>query len=293
MLPAPDDGDKTILRPAFGLPASRTSSAVDSRQIGALAAINPIVAAANPLLMTISLIRSGDAPADVDALRTQLVDWIKEFDAACGRAGIPEDQQHLARYALCTVLDEMIQVEARQRTAWSHVANWAQHSLLLHCFGGNWGGKEFFLILDKLVQAPARYMWLLQLFYICLSLGFMGQFRMSEQQAAGQQQIADLRERLYQQVIRPAAPEPDRALSIRWRGLAVAARQFQGFTALWLTAGGALLFCVLLFMAYALKLDSIEDELHLGRLELAKTTPKAAPAAAGAPAASEIGRAHV
>ena len=44
-------------------------------------------------------------------------------------ARLPDDQRHIARYALCTVIDEAIQM-----TPWGGTANWAQQSLLIHFF---------------------------------------------------------------------------------------------------------------------------------------------------------------
>ncbi|MBT9489220.1 MAG: DotU family type IV/VI secretion system protein [Rubrivivax sp.] len=264
-----DDPDKTNLhRPQLGALGAQEVAVIDSREVGALAAVNPLVAAANPLLMTVASLRPGAAPGNVDALRARLVEMVKEFDAACVRAGISDEHQHLARYALCTVVDETI-----QRTAWSHAANWAQRSLMVHFFKEALGGEKFFPILDKLVQSPAKHIWLLQLFYVCLSLGFMGRYLTRD--AIGRQEITDLRDRLYQQVIRPTLPEADRTLSVRWQGLSVASRQFKGFTAVWLAVGVTLLLCLMFYSAYLMRLAMLRDDTGLGALVI-----KPAPATA-------------
>lgn len=264
-----EDPDTTNLhRPQLGSLGATAISTIDSREIGALAAVNPLVAAANPLLMTVASLRPGASPGNVEALRTRLVEMVQEFDAACGRAGISDEHQHLARYALCTVVDETI-----QRTAWSHTANWAQRSLMIHFFKENLGGEKFFPILDKLVQTPDRHAWLLQLFYVCLSLGFMGRYLTRD--ALGRQEIADLRDRLYQQVIRKALTESDRDLSIRWRGLSVASRQFGGYSAVWLAIGVTLLVCLMFYAAYVLRLAALRDQAGLGALTL-RSTPTVA-----------------
>jgi type VI secretion system protein ImpK len=240
-------------------------SQLDARQIGALAAINPLVAAANPLLMTIASLRTRSAPSSVDALRARLLEMVREFDVACERNAIPTDHVHFARYALCTALDEAI-----QRTPWSHHANWAGKSLMVHFFKDIHGGERFFQILDKLVEAPSKYGWLLQLYYVCLSLGFMGQFELRG--AAGTHAVADLRERLYQ-IIRRGQPEAERTLSSRWRGLSIAARQFKGFAAMWAVLGSVSLLCIAVFAAYVLLLARGREDLALGRLELKPAPP--------------------
>lgn len=265
-LPA-DDADRTNLhRPVLAPLAGRSVAALDSRSIGQLAALNPLIAAANPLLMTVASLRPGSAPGNVEALRTRLLDMVKEFDGACVQAGVSEEHLHLARYALCTLIDETI-----QRTAWSHAANWAQRSLSIHFFKDNKGGEKFFVILDKLVQSPSKYAWLLQLFYVCLSLGFMGRYLMRD--ATGRQEITDLRDRLYQQVVRPTLPEAERTLSPHWQGLEIGARQFRGFTALWVTIGLSVLLCLAVYAAYLLRLAAWRDDVGIGALALSPVAP--------------------
>lgn len=267
------DADKTMLfRPAFanlgaGAPSIPPPSGapVDLSQIGALGAINPLVAAANPLLMTLPTLRTASAPGDVSRLRARLLDLVKDFDSACSSQAVPEEQRHLARYALCTVLDEAV-----QRTPWGGTSNWAQQSLLIHFFRENWGGEKFFQILDKMMQSPARFTPLLELFYVCLALGFMGRYLLTD--AAGRQAISELRERLHQQITQ-SRPQPERRLSQRWQGVSVEARRFKGFLAFWLAVGAALLFCLGLYAFYAFTLSGARQSLSLEQLSLKPTLP--------------------
>lgn len=259
-----ESGEQTVIRRASGATA-RNVSPVDARQIGALAAIHPLIAAANPLLMTLSSLRSGGAPASIDGLRTRLIEMVRELDAACEKASIPAEQRHLARYALCTAVDEAI-----QRVPWGNTANWARQSLMLHFFKDNNGGETFYVILDKLIAAPGKQAALLQLYYICLSLGFMGKFLL--QDAAGRHAVVDLREQLYQ-LIRQGHPETDLALSNNWRGLSVAARQFKGFAFMWLTLAGMLLLCVGAYATLLLLLADARDDLALRKLALKPAPP--------------------
>lgn len=273
----PSDADHTrVFRPglasAFGNSTARTETGggqIDAQQIRTLGAINPLVAAANPLLMALPSLRTASPPGDVGALRLRLLDLLKDFDAACTRQGVADEHRHLARYALCTVLDEAI-----QRTPWGGTANWAQQSLLIHGFKENWGGEKFFQILDKMMQSPDRYAALLDLFAICLALGFMGRYLLTD--AAGRQAVAELRERLHQQ-IRQGKPPVEPSLSARWEGVSVASRRFKGFTALGLAVGSMALLGLGLFvyLSYALA----DQRLHLGLDQLALKVPPLVPAA--------------
>ena len=269
----PFDADKTMLfRPAFSAagagkpPGPPPSGApLELRQIGALGAMNPLVAAANPLLMTLPTLRTASVPGDVAALRARLLEMVKDFDTACSTQGVPEDQRHLARYAICTVLDEAV-----QRTPWGGTANWAQQSLLIHFFKENWGGEKFFQILDKMMQTPARFTALLELFYVCLALGFMGRYLLTD--AAGRQAVTELRERLHQQ-IRQSRPQPDRTLSQRWQGVSVESRRFKGFMAFWVAVGAAVFLGLGLYAFYAFALGGARSDLSLEQLSLKPTPP--------------------
>lgn len=271
-MPGADDDSTRILRPNLAAASAAAAAPLDLRQLGSLAAVNTLIAAANPLLMTIPSLRAGGAPSNVDALRARLLDLFTEFEAACRRAAVPEEQETLARFALCTVLDEAI-----QRTAWGHAAQWPQRSLSIKLFGANHGGDAFFNALDRLVQAPSKYLQVLQLFYVCLALGFMGKYLVRD--ASGRAEVAEIRERLYQQYIRSSAAEADGALSPHWRGVAIGARKFQGFAALWIVGAALIIFCMLLYSAFALKLGDLRDEVGIAQLALkpavVRTLPKA------------------
>jgi type VI secretion system protein ImpK len=275
---AADDFDKTRvagrLASAAAARAPAPHSGLDPRQVGALAALNPILAAANPLLNLIPGLRTASAPADIALLRQRLIDEVREFDAACARAGVPDDQRQIARYALCTVLDEAIQA-----TPWGGTANWAQQSLLINFHGENWGGEKFFLVLNKLAETPARYADLLELFYVCLSLGFMGRFRMGD--ASGRQALAELREKVYQ-LIRQKRGEVDPLLAPGAEGLRVDARRFSGFGLVGAVAAALLLLGLAVYASALLSLSSAVAELQLDTLTVKPPPPTVA---AQAPAA--------
>ena len=215
------DHDATrVFRPRVVAPPLRTPG-LELGEIGALAAANHLIGAANPLLMVLQTLRAASPPGEVAELRGRLIDLLKHFDAACEKHQIAEFERQIAHYALCAVVDECIQL-----TPWGSRSNWAQQSLLIHFHGENWGGEKFFALLNRIAAAPFKYPSLMELFYVCLALGFMGRFHLEG--ASGRHAVAELRERLFQ-LLRQGRPEVDRTLSGHWRGLAVGARRFRGF----------------------------------------------------------------
>jgi type VI secretion system protein ImpK len=261
-----DDLDSTLLfRPAAAAmaAAAQPATSVDIRQIGAMGAINPLVSCANPVLMMVPSLRTASQPSDVGALRARLVEMVKDFDAAMLKQGVSDEQRNIARYALCTVVDETIQM-----TPWGASANWAQQSLLIHFFKENWGGEKFFQILDKMSESPSRFVELLELFYICLALGFMGRFHLSD--AAGRQAVVELRDRLYV-LVRRGRAESERALSGHWQGLAIETRRFKGFGLFGLAAAAAAFFGLCVFAFYTYTLNDGLAQLGLDQLAIKKT----------------------
>ncbi|MFN9450160.1 MAG: type VI secretion system protein TssL, long form [Rubrivivax sp.] len=267
-VPPADDGQTRIFK-RRAQPEASAALPVDAREIGALAAINPLVAAANPLLLTMSSLRFASAPSSAQTLREKLLAMVADFDAACERAAVSTEQRHLARYALCTAVDEAV-----QRTPWSGNIEWARQGLLVHHFREHNGGEKFFQILDRLMQTPDRHPWLLQLMYVCLALGFMGRYWLDG--AEGRAAVNELRERVYQ-LIRQGQREPERVLSTQWQGLHMAARQFKGFAAVWAVAGGVVLLCLLVFIGLRTWLGIERDALELSKLHLAPVKAQPAP----------------
>jgi len=284
-----DDPDSTMFfRPAAmaTAAAARPTAGFDVRQIGDLGAINALISAANPLLMMVPSLRTANRPSNLIDLRARLIAMFKDFDATTGRLGVPDEQRNIARYGLCTVIDEAIQM-----TPWGLSENWAQQSLLIHFFKENWGGEKFFQILDRMSEAPIRFVDLLELFYVCLALGFMGRFHLAD--AAGRQAASDLRDRLYL-IVRRGRPVTDNALSNHWTGLEVEARRFKGFGAFGSVAAIGALAGLATFASYSISLSGYFDQLNLQQLEIRRTAlSKAALAPATKPRLAQLLSAEV
>lgn len=79
-----------------------------------------------------------------------------------------------ARYVICAFIDEVIIYE----TSWGIVLNWGQESML-RSFAGDitTDGKKFFVILKDASDKAGANLDLLELMYVCLSLGFAGKYR--------------------------------------------------------------------------------------------------------------------
>jgi type VI secretion system protein ImpK len=166
---------------------------------------NKLVAAATNILAMIAELKRPQQDLDLTKLRQNLTLEIKSFDVKAKSAGIPETNLVLARYVLCAVSDEFV-----LDTPWGANSNWSEYSLLSVFHQDSAGGQKFFSILEKISQEPAINIEIIELMYICLTLGFVGKYRITER---GHDQLASLKESVYKQ-IRAQRGERDVSLGI-------------------------------------------------------------------------------
>lgn len=133
---------------------------------------NALMAAAATLIAYLSKLRDSNDHAEPEALRLELIDQIKSFEVRAQATGIFTDTILIARYTLCSALDETI-----MQTSWGQRANWQQQTLLEHFQGEPWGGERFFHILERLKTNPEQHINLLELMYTVLSLGYEGKYQ--------------------------------------------------------------------------------------------------------------------
>ena len=191
---------------------------------------NPILQAAVPLLVLAGRLRGQIANANVEGLRQQCIQEIRAFEDRCRRTEVPDADVLAARYALCTVIDEAV-----LNTPWGAQSGWAGQSLLVTFHREAQGGDKFFQILDRLLAEPQRYLALLELWYVCLSLGFEGRYRLDERGAV---RLADIRRDLIQR-IEPLRGRPEAALSPRWKGVEDRRNAVLRLVPLWVVAVAA------------------------------------------------------
>ncbi|KQQ60265.1 hypothetical protein ASF84_06090 [Pseudomonas sp. Leaf127] len=172
--------------------------------------LNVLVAAASPLLSSIRQIKYHTDAPDIARLNDQLRGQVQQFEHQALRDGIDSDQVGIARYLLCTVLDEAVVT-----TAWGGQSDWAQNSLLSRFHNETFGGEKFFSLLEQLSRNPLRHLPLLELMYLCLALGFEGKYRRGNR---GTVALEEVRDALYRQ-IRQLRGEASSELSPRWQGL--------------------------------------------------------------------------
>jgi len=204
--------------------------------------LNTLVAAASDLLSHVVRLKHSDSREDLDALNQTLTHGIKLFEAHALHNGAEPSQVMTARYVLCSVLDEAVVT-----TSWGNESEWAQMSLLSTFHNETFGGEKFFQLLDRLSKNPVKHLPMLELMYLCLSLGFEGKYRVM---VRGMLELEGIRDALFRQV-RQLRGDAPRELSPQWEGLNDQRRSLVRVVPWWMVTLFALICLVVMYSGFA------------------------------------------
>ena len=242
-----NDVERTIIRPTPGggsperepVPSRKQPEPPNARpgHYSVEQGLNPLVTAAAPLLSLIYKLKTSPAHNDIDGLRQQVEQEISTFETRA-TPGTDKETVYAARYCLCCVIDESV-----LNTPWGNRSNWSNHSLLIHFHQESSGGEKFFVILERLMKDPGHHIEILELMYLCLSMGFEGKYQVQE---AGQRALEQIRESLYQ-LIRNQRGEFRRELSPHWQGENTVHDGLRSYLPVWVIA---LVTCAILLITY-------------------------------------------
>src|SRR5687768_441514 len=257
------DSDKTVIMPSPGgraAPPGQTSTnwhttgpgspgVKEVDELAATAGLNPLIAAANPLLNIVPQLRTTPQHPDPSGLRDFVAQNIKVFETRAKAVGVASENVIAARYALCTLLDE-----AAASTPWGS-GIWAKHSLLIMFHNEAWGGEKFFQLLAKLAENPKANLDLLEFMYICLTLGFEGRYRVVEN---GKAHLDALRERLAR-LLEKERGEYERDLSGRWQAAPIKRAKILALLPVWVLAALCGLIMLAAYLSFSFMLNKASD----------------------------------
>lgn len=213
---------------------------------------NPLIVAAGPLLQLLARLRNTNSQPDAADLRERAMREVRGFDSAARDAGIPQQQVQTANYALCASIDDVV-----LNTPWGSTGVWDSRSLVSAFHQEVRSGERFFQLLGQVKDQPGTYLPVLELMYICLSLGMMGRYRLSPR---GPAELDKVREDLYGVIMRQrGAAEP--ALSPRWEGVVAPYRPARASLPVWVVAAAGLAVLGGLFTWFSGNLNSNSDDL--------------------------------
>jgi type VI secretion system protein ImpK len=284
----PDDSDRTVIRPApggrrtppqpaapaQGAPFSQGSfqggpaqpsqagrgSAFENAPMPAASSggaetiqfgLNPLIIAAAPLLQLLGRLRTTVTAPNVDDLRERTVRQVRQFEQMARDGGVPNELLRPAHYALCASIDDVV-----LNTPWGSQGGWAARSLVSTFHQETRSGERFFRIMEDLKAAPATYLPVLELMYYCLSLGFLGQYRLPPHRPG---EVDRVREDLYTMISRQRQAT-DPALSPHWQGVNSPYKPSRAVVPTWVMAAGALAVIGGLFIWFSSGLNASSDQ---------------------------------
>ena len=282
----PGDGEGTVFRPRPAGTPPGPASARDAR--ATLRPIprtgdNALVATAAPVLAAIIRIAGGGGtPPDPERLRTAMVAAIRRFETDALATGSDTRSLQAARYALCATIDDLV-----LSTPWGSQSSWVQHSITSVFHNEVIGGERFFDILDRMQADLGSHAAVVELMYLCTSLGFEGRYRVMPRGVAG---LTELRDGVYR-TLRQRRGDFERELSPHWKGMAAGARALGERIPLWVRALATLTAACVIYVLFSFVLAGVSD-VAFGELAslppaqasaVARATPRDTPRAPAAP----------
>jgi type VI secretion system protein ImpK len=240
---AEDDpfGETTIIRPNPGgrLNPSAAKPAMPAPPLDDLAVseaildtgpgLSPLIDAAAPILTLVSKLAITITQNDVEGLRRRVRAEFGAFEKRAASLDLKPAVLRACHYALCATVDDVA-----SNMPWGAQNVWANQSMARIFHTDTSGGESFFHLLAHFERDPETNSEVLELFYFCLSLGFLGRFRILPE---GASEIAALRGRLYR-LIRRRRGEVEAELSPHWRGISAPHRPLTSYIPLWVMALG-------------------------------------------------------
>lgn len=200
--------------------------------------VNDLISCAATLIGVYSQLKNTMAHNDESGLYSRLINEIKLFEKHSKELMIKPETVLASRYILCTMLDEAI-----MNTPWGSTGQWSQHTLLSTFHNETAGGEKFFLILDRMRETPAENIEIIELMYLCLSIGFEGKYRVIYN---GKEQIELIRDDLFS-LIRNFRGEFERDLSFGWTGQLGKTSTLTEYLPVWVVAS---VFSMIMFFSY-------------------------------------------
>jgi len=253
----PHDSEATMIRPRPGgrgagaaappPPPSGARAPVAVPTTG----VNRLVAAASPVLgAVIRLTADRGRNPDPERLKRGMVEAVREFEKQALATGLDTQSLRAARYALCATVDDMV-----LSTPWGAASSWTAQSLTSIFHNEVSGGERFFDILDQMQRDLGRHSEVVELMYLCTSLGFEGRYRVMPRGTAA---LTELRDGVYR-TIRQRRGEFEHDLAPHWRGLVTGYKPLGQRIPLWILATGTLLLACVIYTIFNFLLAASSD----------------------------------
>lgn len=225
---------------------------------------NPYLRWGTPLLALASHMRTARGHQDVVTLRRRVMAAIRQFDADLRQAGVAPEDIRKAQYGLCALIDETV-----LSTPWGFQSEWSTEPLQITLFGKGIGGEFFYEILRDALRYPSGNINLLELYYVCLSLGYKGRYG---RERDGGRALENIKLEVYRVILRERG-EPTNDLSPRWRGATDRRPMISRYVAWWAVPIVVIALVTAAYAGLSFDLNDESDQVFARISELPTPTP--------------------
>lgn len=153
--------------------------------------LNPLVDAASYLFSVLGKLKSIQNYKQLNKLQQELIQEINNFQETIKAHGANPEYAIVCRYIMCATIDDIV-----GNTSWG-ASVWDEFSLLKAFNQDHRHQDKFFSILERALRDPSLYIDLMELMYLCLSMGYKGRYRETEH---SQYQLEQITNNLYKHI---------------------------------------------------------------------------------------------
>lgn len=214
---------------------------------------NSLISAFSQLLEFAPEMEAATAPDDPETLRTRLQHGLTDARDQAVASGSNMQRADGAAWAVAALLDDLA-----LNTPWGGNGAWPHQPLVSMLYGDVDAGTQFFERLEELERHSSRDPEMLELYYMCMALGFRGKYRVSSR--AGDQSLTAVRSSVARFLRNPDAE--DAPLSPNWRGVIAADEPSRFIVPPWVLGVVAIGSMTLIYMLLSLQLSSQSETLN-------------------------------
>jgi type VI secretion system protein ImpK len=228
--------------------------------------VTPLASAAARVLMIATGIGAISPSTDLQALRQRVVTELDRFRREARLLAADDESIAIGHYALCATIDDLVLSSPIGGESF-----WRKPSLVAAYHNEVVSGDRMFDIAEQLIREsrPDR-LGLVELIFLCFSLGFEGRLRIDPRGHSGHAQIRDRLYHCYRSLAGPRVAE----LSPRWQGAGLGYVPMRKVIPWWFwwAASGALALLVFAALLFAQTLQS--DRLVASLTDLTRLPAK-------------------
>jgi type VI secretion system protein ImpK len=210
------------------------------------------------------LLKAKQGPSDAESFRAHIKEFLISVERGANKLGSSAEDVHLCKYAFCATVDEVILM-----SQFSVRDSWQRQPLQLQFFGEQLAGEQFFVKLEALRREGAARIQILEVFHMCLLLGFQGKYILE-----GSEKLSYLTARLGDEIAHLKGSRA--AFAPHWAAPDRVVNKLKNDVPLWVIASVFGLLGVLAFTGMRWQLDRSTRQDLVAYQEVIKLAPQAA-----------------